>query len=117
MPRLVRKVTLYVCTLDGSVHTSNAEARAKAREISEKLVAAEKKRASSKRGRPRASQTEAILKAIAAGHASAAEIREATKVKPQNVHPLLHGLRRRKLVSGRSGTYTLTAAGRKKIAA
>lgn len=117
MPRLVRKVVLYVCTLDGSVHVSNEEARARAKTLQEKLRERDGTRKSAKAGRPRVSQTDAILKAIADGHSSAADIRRATKVKPQNVHPLLHGLKRRKLVSGRSGSYSLTAAGKKRIAA
>lgn len=116
MPRLVRKVTLYVCTVDGSVHTTNKDARARATSLQEKMKTAERKRAG-KRGRPKASQTDAILKAIADGNTSAADIRRVAKVKPQNVHPLLHGLRKRKLVSGKSGSYSLTAAGKKKVAA
>lgn len=118
MPRLVRKVVVYVCTLDGSIHRTSTEARAAAKALSDKARAkSERAKKKASKGKARGSQTDAILRAILNGHQSAVDIRRATKVRPQNIHPLLNGLRRRKLVNGRSGSYALTAAGKKRVAA
>lgn len=117
MPRLVRKVVLYVCTLDGTVYSSRREAQAAALAIRARVREATKARAAKRAGTRRGGQTLAILRAIQSGNKSAADIRRATRVPPQNVHPILHRLKQRRLVSGHAGTYTLTAAGKRKATA
>lgn len=117
MPRLVRKVVLYVCTLDGTVYSSRREAQTAAVALRAKARAASKARAAKRGGARRGGQTLAILRAIQSGHKSAADIRRATRVPPQNVHPILHRLKQRRLVSGHAGTYSLTPAGKRKAAA
>lgn len=110
MPRRVRKVTLYVCTTDGSIHPTRAAARARAME----LEASERPRkASRKEG---VSWVMSVMRAIESGAKDARSIREKTSVPPRLVHPTLSNLRKRGLVKGGAGTLTLTREGKKHLA-
>lgn len=109
MPRRVRKVTLYVCTLDGSIHPSRAAANARAAEIEAR---AKPKKAAARR---QSSWVGSVMRAIEAGAKDARTIRDQTEVPARLVHPTLSNLRKRGLVKGKAGTLTLTKAGQKHL--
>lgn len=109
MPRRVRKVTLYVSTMDGSIHLTRAAAKTRAAE----LEARAPKRVSRKRG---ASWVGAVMRALDAGAKDARTIRDKTEVPARLVHPTLSNLRKRGLVKGKAGSLSLTVAGKKHLA-
>lgn len=109
MPRRVRKVTLYVCTLDGSIHATRAGAKSRAAEVE----AREKpKKVAKRRG---GSWVLSVLNAIQSGAKDARTIRDKTEVPSRLVHPTLSNLRKRGLVKGKAGTLTLTREGKKHL--
>jgi predicted methyltransferase len=110
MPRRVRKVTLYVCTLDGSIHATRAAAKARATEIEARRKAKPKKTAA--RG---GSWVSSVMRAIDGGAKDARTIRTKTEVPARLVHPTISNLRKRGLVKGRAGTLALTREGRKHL--
>ncbi|HUR69262.1 MAG TPA: hypothetical protein VM370_08445 [Candidatus Thermoplasmatota archaeon] len=108
MPRRVRKVTLYVCTVDGSIHPTRAAAKARLAEFDA--------RAGPKRARKRgASWVGAVMRAIEAGARDARTIRDQTEVPARLVHPTLSNLRKRGLVKGGAGSLALTRDGKKHL--
>lgn len=109
MPRRVRKVTLYVCTLDGSIHATRAAAKARATELEAR---AKPKRKAEKRG---ASWVAAVMRAIDTGAKDARTIRTKTDVPARLVHPTLSNLRKRGLVKGGAGSLALTGKGKKHL--
>jgi len=109
VPRRVRKVTLYVCTLDGSIHGTRSAAKARASEIEARAPA---KKGSRKQG---ASWVGSVMRAIEGGARDARTIRDKTSVPPRLVHPTLSNLRKRGLVKGGAGTLTLTRDGKKHL--
>lgn len=109
MPRRVRKVTLYVCTLDGSVHTTRNEASQRAIELAHAQKPARVRR------RARGSWVTNVMRAIEAGAKDARTIRGKTEVPPRLVHPTLSNLRKRGLVKGGAGTLALTKVGKKHL--
>ena len=109
MPRRIRKVTLYVVTLDGSIHATRAAAKSRLAEM--------EARAPRKAGRKRgASWVGAVMRAIDAGAKDARTIRDQTPVPPRLVHPTLSNLRKRGLVKGEAGSLALTKDGKKHLA-
>ncbi|HVM45450.1 MAG TPA: hypothetical protein VM582_05890 [Candidatus Thermoplasmatota archaeon] len=110
MPRRVRKVTLYVCTLDGSIHATRSAAKARAADLESR---AKPKKPAKKRG---ASWVGSVMRAIESGAKDARTIREKTPVPARLVHPTLSNLRKRGLVKGGAGTLSLTREGRKHLA-
>lgn len=110
MPRRVRKVTLYVCTLDGSIHATRAAAKARAADLEARVKS---KATSRRRG---ASWVGNVLRAIEAGAKDARTIRDKTPVPARLVHPTLSNLRKRGLVKGGAGTLSLTRKGKKHLA-
>lgn len=108
MPHRVRKVTLYVCTLDGSIHTTRSAARERALD----LEASAKPRAARKVG---ATWVMSVMRAIDAGARDARTVRTRTNVPGRLVHPTLSNLRKRGLVKGGAGTLALTKSGRKHL--
>ncbi len=110
MPRRVRKVTLYVCTLEGSIHQTRAAANARAADIEARAKPKAKKRAGT-------SWVGAVMHAIEKGAKDARSIRDGTKVPPHLVHPTLSNLRKRGLVKGKAGTLSLTKDGKKHLEA
>jgi len=108
MPRRVRKVTLYVCTVDGSIHQTRAAAKARVAELDAR--AAPKKPA--RRGK---SWVTSVMRAIDTGARDARTIRDKTEVPARLVHPTLSNLRKRGLVKGGAGTLTLTREGKKRL--
>ena len=111
MPRRVRKVTLYVCTLDGSIHATRGAAKSRAAELEAR---AKPKTGSKKRG---ASWVGSVMRAIEGGARDARTIREKTPVPARLVHPTLSNLRKRGLVKGGAGTLSLTREGKKHLSA
>lgn len=112
MPRRVRKVTLYVCTIDGSIHPTRAAAKA----VADRLDAA-KPRAGPRRGSGRGpTHVDAILKAVAAGAADGKSVRDRSGVPPRLVHPTISNLKKRGLLKGKSGNLALTREGRARLA-
>lgn len=112
MPRRVRKVTLYVCTIDGSIHPTRAAAKA----VADRLDAA-KPRAAPRRGSARGpTHVDAILKAVAAGAADGKSVRDRSGVPPRLVHPTISNLKKRGLLKGKSGNLALTREGRARLA-
>lgn len=109
MTRRIRKVTLYVCTMDGSVHTTRSAAKVHA----DKLDAAHAPRPGRKAGPTWVTR---VLGAIDAGAKDARAIRERTDVPARLVHPTLSNLRKRGLVKGGAGTLALTREGKKHLA-
>lgn len=108
VPRRVRKVTLYVCTSDGSIHTTRAEANVRATELEE--------RSPPKNARKRGGTwVGSVLRAIDGGARDARTIRAKTPVPPRLVHPTLSNLRKRGLVKGGAGTLTLTRDGKRHL--
>lgn len=110
MPRRVRKVTLYVCTMDGSIHATRAGAKARAAELEAR---AKPKRTMRKRS---ASWVGSVMHAIESGARDARTIRDKTTVPARLVHPTLSNLRKRGLVKGGAGTLSLTRDGKKHLA-
>lgn len=110
MPRRVRKVTLYVCTIDGSIHVTRAAAKSRAAE----LESAMRPKRAQKRG---ASWVGAVMRAIDSGAKDARTIRDRTPVPARLVHPTLSNLRKRGLVKGGAGTLSLTRDGKKHLGA
>jgi hypothetical protein len=111
VPRRVRKVTLYVCTVDGSIHPTRAAAKARAAELDARAAP---RRPSRKRG---ASWVGAVMRAIDGGAKDARTIRDKTEVPPRLVHPTLSNLRKRGLVKGGAGSLVLTRDGKKHLEA
>ena len=111
MPRRVRKVTLYVCTVDGSIHHTRAAAKSRAAELEARARPA---RAAKRRG---ASWVGAVMRAIEGGAKDARSIRDNTPVPPRLVHPTLSNLRKRGLVKGSAGSLALTREGKKHLGA
>ena len=111
MPRRVRKVTLYVCTLDGSIHATRAAAKTRASELEARAAP---KKAPKRRG---SSWVGSVMRAIEAGARDARTIRDKTAVPSRLVHPTLSNLRKRGLVKGGAGTLTLTREGKKHLGA
>lgn len=109
VPRRVRKVTLYVCTLDGSIHATKAAASTRASELEAR---APSKSASRARG---GTWVGTVMRAIEGGAKDARTIRESTSVPARLVHPTLSNLRKRGLVKGGAGTLTLTRNGKKHL--
>lgn len=109
MPRRVRKVTLYVCTIDGSIHATRAAAKSRAADLEAR---AKPKTAARKRG---ASWVGSVMRAIESGAKDARTIREKTPVPARLVHPTLSNLRKRGLVKGGAGTLTLTREGKRHL--
>lgn len=109
MPRRIRKVTLYVCTLDGSIHGTRAAAKARVGELEAR---AKPKPRVEKRN---ASWVAAVMRAIDAGAKDARTIRSKTDVPPRLVHPTLSNLRKRGLVKGGAGNLQLTKDGKKHL--
>ncbi|HET6405406.1 MAG TPA: hypothetical protein VFH78_12230 [Candidatus Thermoplasmatota archaeon] len=110
MPRRVRKVTLYVCTLDGSIHPTRAAAKSRAAELEAR---AKPKAAAKRKG---ASWVGAVMRAIDSGAKDARTIRDKTAVPARLVHPTLSNLRKRGLVKGGAGSLSLTRDGKKHLA-
>jgi predicted methyltransferase len=108
VPRRVRKVTLYVCTSDGSIHITRAAAKTRSIELDARAP----KRGARKRG---ASWVGAVLRAIDGGAKDARTIRDKTDVPPRLVHPTLSNLRKRGLVKGSAGSLALTREGKKHL--
>lgn len=109
MPRRIRKVTLYVCTLDGSIHATRGSAKAHAAELDAKAKPKAAKRRS-------ASWVGNVMRAIDGGAKDARTIRDRTSVPARLVHPTLSNLRKRGLVKGGAGTLGLTREGKKHLA-
>lgn len=110
MPRRVRKVSLYVCMIDGSIHPTRAAAKA----VADRLDAA-KSRATPRRGSARGpTHVDAILTAVAAGAADGKSVRDRSGVPPKLVHPTI--LKKRGLLKGKSGKLALTREGRARLA-
>ena len=112
MPRGVRKVTLYVCTLDGSIHADAATAKARARDLRAVRAKVPLKRRSSHGG-----QTLRILELLVVRAMAPREIRLklARSVPPQNVAPTLNRLVKQGLVRSSNGIYSVTAKGKKRV--
>ena len=108
MPRRVRKVTLYVCTLDGSIHATRAAAKARVADLEARM----KPKAKAKRG---PSWVGSVMRAIESGAKDARSIRDSTKVPAHLVHPTLSNLRKRGLVKGKAGSLSLTKDGKKHL--
>lgn len=108
MPRRVRKVTLYVCTIDGSIHQTRAAAKARVSELEARI----KPKPKARRG---ASWVGSVMRAIDGGAKDARTIREKTDVPARLVHPTLSNLRKRGLVKGKAGTLSLTREGKKHL--
>lgn len=109
MPRRVRKVTLYVCTLDGSIHATRSAAKARASELEAR---AKPKPRTEKRN---ASWVAAVMRAIDGGAKDARTIRARTEVPARLVHPTLSNLRKRGLVKGGAGSLQLTKDGKRHL--
>lgn len=109
VPRRVRKVVLYVCTADGSIHPTRAAAKARAAELDSR---ARPKKSARKSG---ASWVGAVMRAIEGGAKDARTIRDSTAVPPRLVHPTLSNLRKRGLVKGSAGSLALTRDGKKHL--
>lgn len=117
MPRGVRKVTLYVCTFNGSIHTSAAEAKAEAARLREQAAASAK--AKKAKSSTRGNQTARILELLNKAPRRPVEIRKqlARAVPAANVAPTLNRLKKQGLVTAKGGEYSLTAKGRKRAEA
>lgn len=118
MPRGVRKVTLYICTLNGKAFTTAADAKAEAARL--RAASIERERTAQRAGhraRARGAQTLHILELLAKGARRPAELRKALhkKVPPANIAPTLNRLKSQGLVHGKDGTYSVTAKGRARL--
>lgn len=111
MPRRVRKVVLYVCTTDGSIHPTRAAAKARVAEMDARAKPKAKGKPVSRGG----SWVASVMKAIDGGAKDARTIRTKTTVPPRLVHPTLSNLRKRGLVKGNAGSLALTREGRKRL--
>ncbi|HEX2022554.1 MAG TPA: hypothetical protein VHH36_07560 [Candidatus Thermoplasmatota archaeon] len=116
MPRGVRRVVVYVCTLNGQIYTSAREAKAEAARLREKLSARETA-AKAKRGKRHGAQTESLLRELREPR-KPIDLRKRLKgkVKEANIGPMLHRFVKDGLVKRADGTYELTAKGKERLA-
>lgn len=110
MPRRIRKVTLYVCTLDGSIHATRAAAKTRASELDAR------RKPKAKPAARAGSWVASVMGAIESGAKDARTIRDKTEVPARLVHPTLSNLRKRGLVKGAAGSLALTREGKKHFA-
>ncbi len=97
--RTVRKVVMYVCTLDMSVHPDAEGAKKRAQQLESR--GAKKEDAPQKPKKRRgATQVERVRRAVEDGATTAREISERTGLTVSRVHALLTYLRNRGLIAG-----------------